>query len=427
MARELVASYEGREVGRVSQRSGRLSFTYDERWQEDASSFPLSISMPLAARVHEHAKIDTFLWGLLPDNDRILGKWAQKFGVSARNAFGLISYVGEDCAGAVQFSTPERMAEEPTDEVAWLTEHDVAERLRALEKDHSAWRRMDDVGQFSLAGAKPKVALLLDGDHWGIPSGRTPTTHILKPGIVGLDGSAENEHLCLTLARTCGIPAARSAVRRFEDQMAIVVERYDRVREGSSLRRVHQEDLCQALGLMPSAKYQNEGGPGVLAIVELLRQESRKREEDIETFLDAQSFNWLIAGTDAHAKNYSVLIGAGGARLAPLYDVASALPYPDMEFRRLKLAMKLGDEYRLSEIGIHEWWKLCKETKQGWAKVVERILRMAKKLIEQAPAQLARCRADGLEHETLSRLTESLIARAESCARLFESAASYRG
>jgi serine/threonine-protein kinase HipA len=140
--------------------------------------------MPLAAEEHGPAVVQAFLWGLLPDNERVLDRWAKKFQVSARNVFALISHVGEDCAGAIQFVTPDRqeaLKSGKDDKVEWLDEAAVAKRLQALREDHAAWRLPRDTGQFSLAGAQPKTALLLQKDRWGIPSGRIPTTHILKP------------------------------------------------------------------------------------------------------------------------------------------------------------------------------------------------------------------------------------------------------
>src|SRR5207253_5610825 len=120
---------------------------------------------------------------------------------------------------------------------------------------------------------------------WGVPSGRLPTTHILKPPIPEFDGHVENEHFCLLLAGSLGLPVPKAEVIRFEDQEAIVIERYDRVRVRGTLRRVHQEDICQALGLPPT-KYENVGGPGVRQIIELLRTFSTDRNEDIESFID---------------------------------------------------------------------------------------------------------------------------------------------
>ena len=197
MTQTLLAQLDGRTVGRVQRlRTGglRFSFTYDDAWRNDADAYPLSLSMPLSASEHRHPIIEAFLWGLLPDNEIILDRWAKRFHVSPRNAFALIAEVGEDCAGAVQFIRPERLADgaSPDPEPEWLDEKAIGDRLRALRADISATRLPRDTGQFSLPGAQAKTALLLDGGRWGVPSGRTPTTHILKPPMGDLDGHADD-------------------------------------------------------------------------------------------------------------------------------------------------------------------------------------------------------------------------------------------
>jgi serine/threonine-protein kinase HipA len=306
----------------------------------------------------------------------VLDRWAKKFQVSARNVFALISHVGEDCAGAVQFVTPDRLEAFKSgkdDKVEWLDEAAIAKRLRALREDHAAWRLPRDTGQFSLAGAQPKTALLLQKDRWGIPSGRIPTTHILKPPPGHFDGHAENEHICLKLARSLGMPVADTKVMRFEKEIAIVIERYDRQFSGNTIIRVHQEDICQAKGVLPTKKYQNEGGPAPADIVELLRSYSTDRETDLDTFVDTLGFNWLIAGTDAHAKNYSLLLASGPTvRLAPLYDIASILPYDDVDVQKIKLAMKVGGEYKLNQIGLRQWQKFAREVRLGCGQGTDR-------------------------------------------------------
>jgi serine/threonine-protein kinase HipA len=413
---ELLALLDGREVGTVRHVRGRLSFTYSDSWRGAPGAYPLSLSMPLAAAEHPHAAIETSLWGLLPDNELILSRWAKSFHVSARNAFALIGHVGEDCAGAVQFVTPERrdkLMSAPPAETQWLTEADVARRLRALQADVSAWRAPRDAGRFSLAGAQPKTALLFDGQRWGVPSGRTPTTHILKPPTPGFDGHAENEHLCLSLARALGLPTANSEVRQFEDVTAIVVERYDRVRpaDAKHIHRAHQEDVCQALRVHPQIKYQNEGGPGPKQIVGLLR--AHAQEEDISTFCDALILNWLIGGTDAHAKNYSLLIGGGGlVRLAPLYDVASILAYPDVDLQKAKLAMKIGGEYRLRDVGIADWRQLALELRLDGDALAERVRGMASELPDRLADEVRLMRGAGMDHPLIGRLAGALMDRA---------------
>ena len=420
MTNQLIALANGRQMGIVNYRNARLSFVYDDSWRREPNSFPLSLSMPLAAAEHGHARVDGFLWGLLPDNDRILENWARRFQVSPRNAFRLIGNVGEDCAGAVQFVRPERleaMRTEPTSrEIAWIAEKEIASRLRTLRADHSAWRAASDTGQFSLAGAQPKTALFFQNGRWGVPSGRTPTTHILKPPTGEWDGHAENEHFCLRLARACGLVVPNSSVRRFLDEIAIVIERYDRVNIGNQHVRVHQEDICQALAIHPARKYENEGGPGVRQIVDLLRQYSAHPGEDIQTFLTAIAFNWLIAGTDGHAKNYALLLGGLGAvRLAPLYDLASVLPYPRINANKAKLAMRIGGEHRLSNIGRRHWHRLAAEVRTDPDSLIARIGGMAKALPDLVATIQKQVEAEGLTRRTISILAQRLKSRAKLC------------
>jgi len=420
MTTQLIALANGREMGIVTYRNARLSFVYDELWRQGPNAYPLSLSMPLASAQHGHSRIEPFLWGLLPDNDRVLENWGRRFQVSPRNPFRLIANVGEDCAGAVQFVRPERLEPLRTEparrEIQWLTEDDLAERLRTLRVDHAAWRAAADTGQFSLAGAQPKTALLYQRGRWGVPSGRTPTTHILKPPTGEWDGHAENEHFCLKLARACGLVVPNSSVERFRDEIAIVIERYDRMTIAGQRLRVHQEDMCQAVGLHPTRKYENEGGPGVRRIVELLRQNSSAGDEDVQTFLDAIAFNWLIAGTDGHAKNYALLLGGEGAvRLAPFYDVASVLPYRNVNLAKAKLAMKLGGEYRLRNIGLREWRRLAEDVRTDAGALIARVQAMAAELPDLIATVQKEIAAAGLNHPILRKLAQRLTTRAKHC------------
>ena len=373
MADELVVLLQGARAGVVRQERGELSFIYDENWRQRADSYPLSLSMPLVKRQHGDAVVRAYLEGLLPDNESILHAWALRFGVSARNPFSLLRHVGEDVAGAAQFVAPEGVerAVRRGGRIEWIDEAQIAQRLRAIAEDHSAWRRSDDPGQFSLAGAQPKIALYRVGDRWGVPSGATPTTHILKPPTIGLDHFAENEHLCLQLAQELEISAASSEVMHFEDQRAIVVERYDRELVDGQVVRIHQEDMCQSAGVSPRTKYEAEAGPGVNQILHLLRQSSSAAPEDIDRFVAALAFNWAIGGSDAHAKNYSVLMAAAQVRLAPLYDLVSLLPYPHVEIpRKIKLAMRIGGEYRIAYITRNHWERLARDNDLDPGRVV---------------------------------------------------------
>jgi serine/threonine-protein kinase HipA len=425
MTERLIALLDGREIGIVEQLGSKLRFTYDQAWQEDADAYPLSLSMPLGAQAHTDARVAYFLWGLLPDNDRVLEAWGQRYGVSPRNPFKLLAHVGEDCAGAVQFVRPERAAalkpKAKAEQVAWLSTAQVAERLRRLRQDPAASRQAGDRGQFSLAGAQPKTALLLREGRWGIPEGRTATTHILKPPTADWAGHAENEHFCLRLAHALGLTVPRSQVLRFEDEAAIVVERYDRYLDGGAIIRIHQEDFCQALGVHPAKKYESEGGPGIAAIVGILRQHSSAVEADLGAFLDAIAFNWLIAGTDAHAKNYGLLLGPGTVRLAPFYDMASILPYDSIDRMRVKLAMKLGGEPLLRNISARHWRKLAMSIRVPEDALLDRVKELTRLLPKKIEETQAECLSDGLEKSRVVKLAKLLDERAGVCLKQLKS------
>jgi len=204
---------------------------------------------------------------------------------------------------------------------------------------------------------------------------------------------------------------------RFKDEIAIVIERYDRQHKGNDIVRIHQEDICQARGIMPTKKYQNEGGPSAFDIIELLRTYSTDRQDDLGTFVAALGFNWLIAGTDAHAKNFSLLLGGRRVRLAPLYDVASILPYDEFDLRKVKLAMKIGGEYKLSLIGLRQWQKFAREVRMEADELVELLASMAKQLPDEVNAARTRAREEGLNATIVERLATQLIERAGECGR----------
>ena len=425
MTEELHAHTSGGAMGRVlwDRNRDRLSFVYDPEWRLNPEGYPLSLSMPLTAAEHGHKTVEAFLWGLLPDNDGILKRWGERFQVSPRHAFQLLKHVGEECAGAVQLVRPERAAKwlegSETGSVKWLSEEEITQRIQLLLKDHSVSRIGADAGQFSLAGAQPKTGFLYDPPHerWGVPSGLIPTTHIFKPATGNFDGYAENEHLCVRLAHALDMPVAASAIHYFGGTPVIVVERYDRLRDGRKVTRIHQEDMCQALARLPQIKYQNQGGPSAREIIGLIREHSTGREEDEKRFMDALIFNWLISGTDAHAKNYSFLIAPQGqVRVSPLYDLSSTLPYPrQIAPRDATLAMKIGGTYKLLAVGAREWEKAAAELRIDFDAVRSRILQIVRSLPDIAQKVGTEVKAEGVTHDVIERLIEGLAERARAC------------
>ncbi len=342
--------------------AGHLHLHYDSSWLARREAVPLSLSLPLSQSHHSSDAVRNYLQGLLPDNWDVRRRWAREYHVSPDNPFALLRHVGRDVAGAAEFISPNASDDERPTGFAPLTDTDIAARLRTLQRDSAAWVTGGRTGQFSLAGAQAKFTLTWFNDQWHDPGGDAPSTHIFKPGIDGLAHSALGEHLLLQVAAAVGLPVVESRYQYFEDLTAIVVTRFDRATAGTSIQRIHQEDLCQATGTPPDQKYENEGGPGLADIAKLIRDTmpmapARKAAQDLQRFA---IFNWLTASTDAHAKNIAVLHTGNGPRLAPLYDLASALPYLDhAERRRATLAMRVGRHYRIVDIQRRHWHALA--------------------------------------------------------------------
>ena len=392
-------------------RGGRLRFTYDEDYRQDPAAIPLSLSMPLVESEHPDARITPFLWGLLPDSDLVIERWARRYQVSSRNCFGLLEEIGEDCAGAVRFVKPENESSVSEGGRIPLPVSEIEARLGELKRDPALGRTQADRGQFSLAGAQAKTALGRDDNGaWYLPWGIEPTTHILKPPRPDLDGHAENEHFCLRLARALGIVAARSEVLRFGNEPAIVIERYDRMVQEGRLTRVHQEDACQALSIHPTGKYQSDGGPGIVEIMNLLTRSSRPIE-DRHRFMEAVVFNYLILGTDAHAKNFSLLHASGGqVRLAPLYDLASLLPYSTSR-REERFAMKIGGHYRDQQIQPRHFLETARACEFPAEELRGILLRLCTELLDRAEGARREMQDSGVWHPLLDTLRDRLLER----------------
>ena len=369
--RELIVLMNGDMLGHIFQASnGSIELIYDDSYRNNASATPISTSMPLTKSRYTDRHIRPFLEGLLPDNTQVLERWGSTFGVSRSSPFALLCHVGEDCAGAAQFVRPERFDAITPGGVDWLNEADIETRLRAIRIDPTAWLWGDEEqGQFSLAGAQSKLALYREGDRWGHPYGRVPTSHILKVASGHFAEQETAEHVTMRVARLLGMAVAGSELTAFGDERAIVVERYDRLRTTKGLERVHQEDFCQTLSLRPEKKYQRNGGPGPVDIIDALRlrMPTAVAEDEVRRFTQALIFNWLIGGTDAHAKNYSLLMLGPSVSLAPLYDLTTGLPYRNelLGFGRdsrvredtplLRMAMSIGGESYFSRVTMANW------------------------------------------------------------------------
>jgi serine/threonine-protein kinase HipA len=366
----------GLEVGQWESGGGEPSFFYNDAWLRSPEGRPLSLSLPFRSdnAPYKGAVVYDFFDNLLPDSDAIRRRLAQHHQAASAEPFDLLTVLGRDCVGAIQLLAPGEMPQGlKRIEGDPLSTADVARILRTAvsgtplgHDDRTADLRL------SIAGAQEKTALLRYGNAWLRPRGSTPTTHILKLplGLVGamqadMHASVENEWLCSKLAAAYGLPIAHCDVGHFEDQKALIVERFDRrFARGGGLVRLPQEDLCQALGISALRKYQADGGPGITAIMQTLRA-SQRAAADMRNFYKAQILFWMLAATDGHAKNFSIAILAGGGYHAtPLYDILSAHPIIGKQRghlppQRVALAMGVrgssGLHYRIAEIRRRHW------------------------------------------------------------------------
>lgn len=424
---ELTVLLDGEVVGHLVPAPGpyQYRFRYTDSWRERLDAYPVSLALPLASPTHEGLVVRHWLRGLLPDNEARLQEIEAEFGVSRDDPYAVLAHVGEDCVGAVQFAEPARAAEivsgAAASSVEWVDERSLETLLREVAARASPHRRVIHTGQFSLPGALGKVALAWDESarRWGRPSGQHASTHIFKPPIPGLAGHNENEHFCLELARATGLPAAESRVVRCGEQGAIVVTRYDRLRgRDGVVRRLHQEDMAQALGLDPALKYAAEGGAGIPDVVRLLRDHAHPA--DVDAFMAGIGFAWITAGTDAHLRNFSLLIGAGeNARLAPLYDLASALGL-DMRGKpgEYRMAMAIGGHTALGQVDRAAWLREAGRSRLP-KRLTHDVQALAARVAEAAPMVVERLvDGEGLDARYLRRLGGEVAARARRCATL---------
>ncbi len=389
----------------VEARTGALSFKYDI----DYEGVPLSLAMPIGLAEYGDRVVRPYFMGLLPDEESTRAAIGARYGVSGDNPFRLLACIGGDCPGAVRVLADEQDegAQTEPDALVELSNEDVAVLLADVKENASAaWTgREASGGRWSLGGCQAKVALCRRGGKWFRCEGASPSTHILKPGVAGMANQALVEYLSMKTAEGVGLPTAAASFERFAGEWAIVVERYDRAKNGQAVVRIHQEDLCQALGVSPLRKYADQGGPNTPQIIALLKKTGAYSRDNVYRFVLYLFFNYLIGATDAHAKNHSLVFPAAGqARLAPLYDVASIAPYKSLAPRSrkpLRAALSIGGENRFGCVGGEEVEKMVEqcgleECGLGAEMLKRRFAEMAEAVPLALAAELERALADKL-------------------------------
>jgi len=373
----------------VQDDGGQMVFDYADGWLASARAVPLSQSLPLRAKRFRSKECRAFFAGILPEDSKreII---ARNLGISARNDYAMLERIGGECAGAVTFMPAGQAL--PTCESGYrtLSQEELVAIIRELP------RRPLLAGEkgvrLSLAGAQDKVAVRVEDGEICLPLGNAPSTHILKPAVERFEGVVHNEAFCMKLAAAAGLPTAPVEIRNVQGLDYLLVERYDRHHQvgpdgTQTVQRLHQEDFCQALGIVSEHKYQKEGGPSLKQCFGLIRSVSSAPVLDLRHLLDAVIFNWLIGNNDAHGKNFSLLytgMGTGRVetRLAPLYDIVCTVAYPELS---REMAMRIGDQYSSERVTPRDFEKLAEDAGLGKPLVKRRVSELAEALLETLP------------------------------------------
>lgn len=401
---------EQRVVGSLTRPdSGRVRFEYSDAALD---RFPdanlLSASLPVRADPYPNAMAKPFFEGLLPEG-AIRQRVADELHVSYDNVHGLLERIGIECAGAVVIVPEDEIPPAADDaELEWLSSDEVADKIREMP--------LRPLGitpgrvRLSLAGVQDKLVLVRSpAGRFANPLYGAPSTHIVKPELGRYDGIVANEAFCLRVAACCRLAVARSEIARVGDFDCLVVERFDRtVGAGNRIERVHQEDLCQALGIPPSSKYESDGGPGVADIAAALRRLSTRPGADVVTFVRVVILNFLLGNSDAHAKNFALLYDPlTEARLAPFYDLVSTAVY-DVE---QAMAMSIGGEADPGSIDHDAWNRLAGTIGLSQVAFDRELADMAARAHRCAIAVRDQAVAEGWHHDVLDAIVDVVARR----------------
>lgn len=401
------------EIGRL-ERTGERSREYAFRYTR-LDARPISLALPVREQPFSPAESRPFFEALLPEG-ALREQLAQELRVAASDGYGLLERLGRDCAGALQIAPDGAPPLAPA--VRWLDADQLDELVEQLPRHPLGIRADDRRLRLSLAGVQRKAVLVRDdAGRFGEPLDGMPSTHILKPDPLDpeLPGLAVNECFCMRLATRCGMPVASVELAEAAGRACLVVERFDRDRSVQPPARVHQEDLCQALGLTPDFKYQHADWrlPSYRALADLLDRHSPQPGVDRLAAAWGAVFHFLVGNADAHAKNIALLHVLGGVRLAPLYDVVATAAYPHLG---AELALAIGDELDPARIGAAHWSDLAHDFGLHPGAFERERIALAARTLSQARALRNEALAEGWHDPVVDRIVDTISARAEQVA-----------
>lgn len=377
---ELPVRYEDRLVATISADAQATRLAYDSGWLSSPDRFPVSLAMPIRPEPYDAELVLPWLMNFLPEGEP-LRAMTRALGAAPEDALGLIAQTGNDLAGALSIAP-----QQPQGQAGYrpISNADALERI-ITELPARPFLVGEDGVSMSLAGAQDKLPVALIEGQIAVPINGAPSTHILKPDNPRLASSVQNEALCMILARRIGVDVAPVTTGVAGARSYLLVGRHDRAGTSNEVRRLHQEDFCQALGRPPAAKYEFNGtgtrGPSIADMFALVRQHMTAR--DITRLLDAVILNVAIGNVDSHAKNYSILLGPGAPQLAPLYDLMSGLAWPNITQNH---AQAIGGQRRGRHIYGRHWRRMAEAAGIAARGTIQRVEQVTARLLRELPA-----------------------------------------
>lgn len=410
---QLSIRLNGEPVGMLEQTStGKKTFTYSNN-----AFMSISCSMPIREEPYGDQSCEAYFGGLLPESDTVKQLIGKRYGVSPNNSFALLRAIGYDCAGAISCHAiddpiePQRSVQ-LTGKI--IPEDELYKHIKELPKKPLF---MDVHGlRLSLAGVQDKAAVCLIDNQIALPGNGCPTTHILKPAGPHFDGIAENEYFVMKIAKRIGLAVPEIELRKIKDITFLLIERYDRHIKNNFIERIHQEDFCQALGVLSSRKYQNDGGPGFKECFGLLN-DTTQPAVDRNRLASAVIFNYLIGNMDAHVKNFSLLHHSiSNIRLAPSYDIVFTRAY--QEFTS-KMAMKIGSKYDIDHVLPRHWKQFCEEISYRYIALVHLIETLGNQVKQAAKQEKNELQAKEIHHPIIDKIINFIESNIDETLRRF--------
>lgn len=357
--------------------NGGVNFQYS-----DNINRILSLSLPIQKEPFENKQCRGFFNGLLPESEHTRIAIWKKYGINPKNDFSILQAIGYDCAGAVSFfdsddeQIPSKYLQESYEiDYTPLSDDELEKFINELPQKPLA-TGIEDM-RLSLAGAQDKTSVIVVNGQIGIPKDNVPTSHIIKPAINGFNETIENEFICIKAAKNLGIKVPDVKIGYANKTQYFLIQRYDREVIDNKIKRIHQEDFCQASNIPSAYKYQAEGGVDFKRCFEILRVTSQPAVA-INQFIQLMIFNYLIGNNDAHGKNFSILhYDNGEIKFAPAYDILCSEVYPGLSN---KMAMKIGGHYKHDEILLRHFEKLANENNINFTQLKKVIKNQCKTL-----------------------------------------------